>query len=188
MKKRLIYNAIIILLIMIEILLIYKDNINKNKIAQILEIENINDISIKNIKISNQGQGSEAIIYIKFKIATQKYEEYQLEYSDESSEQNIYEGEVKNKKLKENNNYICYYEKVANSPTQQQELTQIRNTKYYLIIPLCILLFRLFKTAKYACFITNKLNCQEQNDHSLNNCNDFFRNCSIHIDAVTTGF
>ena len=119
---------------MIEILLIYKDNINKNKIAQILEIENINDISIKNIKISNQGQGSEAIIYIKFKIATQKYEEYQLEYSDESSEQNIYEGEVKNKKLKENNNYICYYEKVANSPTQQQELTQIRNTKYYLII------------------------------------------------------
>lgn len=134
MKKRLIYNAIIILLIMIEILLIYKNNINKNKIAQVLEIENTNDISIKNIKISNQGQGSETIIYIKFRITTQKYEEYQLEYSDESSEQNIYEGEIQNKKIKDNNNYICYYEKVANSPTQQQELTQIRNTKYYLII------------------------------------------------------
>lgn len=134
MKKRLIYNAIIILLIMIEILLIYKDNINKNKIAQILKIENKNDISIKDIKISNQGQGSEAIIYIKFKISTQKYEEYQLEYSNESSEQNIYEGEVKNKKLNENNNYICYYEKVVDNPNQQREITQIRNTKYYLII------------------------------------------------------
>ena len=70
---------------MTECFLIYKNNSNKNKITKILNIENANDISINDIKISNHGQGSETILYIKFRISTQKYEEYQLEYTDESS-------------------------------------------------------------------------------------------------------
>lgn len=126
---------------MIECFLVYKNNIYKNKIAQILNIENAKDISTKDIKISNQGQGSETILYIKFRISTQKYEEYQLEYTDESSEKNIFEGEIKNKKIKDNNEYICYYEKVIDSSNQQRELTQIRNTKYYLIINSIFLIF-----------------------------------------------
>lgn len=134
MKKRIIYYIIIGIFIITECFLMYFSYVNKNKIAEILEIENINDISIKTIKISTKGQGSEAILYIKFKIATQKYEEYQLDYSDEISEKNIYEGEIKNKKIKDNNDYICYYEKVIDSSNQQRELTQMRNMKYYLII------------------------------------------------------
>lgn len=141
MKKRIFYYSTIILFIMIECFLVYKNNIYKNKIAQILNIENAKDISTKDIKISNQGQGSETILYIKFRISTQKYEEYQLEYTDESSEKNIFEGEIKNKKIKDNNEYICYYEKVIDSSNQQRELTQIRNTKYYLIINSIFLIF-----------------------------------------------
>ena len=144
MRKRIFYYIIIILLIMTECFLIYKNNSNKNKITKILNIENANDISINDIKISNHGQGSETILYIKFRISTQKYEEYQLEYTDESSEKNIFEGEIKNKKIKDNNEYICYYEKVIDSSNQQRELTQIRNTKYYLIINSVILIFTIW--------------------------------------------
>lgn len=141
MKKKIIYYIIIGIFAITECFLMYFSYVNKNKIAEILEIENINDISIKNIKISTQGQGSEAILYIKFKIATQKYEEYQLNYSDESSEKNIYEGEIKNKKIKDNNDYICYYEKIIDNKSQKQELSQIRNAKYYLIVNSVFLIF-----------------------------------------------
>lgn len=141
MRKRIFYYIIIILLIMIECFLVYKNNSDKNKITKILNIENASDISINDIRISNHGQGSEAILYIKFKITAQKYEEYQLDYSDETSEKNIYEGEIKNKKIKNDNEYICYYEKVIDDKSQKQEISQIRNMKYYLIINSVFLIF-----------------------------------------------
>ncbi len=141
MRKRIFYYIIIILLIMIECFLVYKNNSDKNKITKILNIENASDISINDIRISNHGQGSEAILYIKFKITAQKYEEYQLDYSDETSEKNIYEGEIKNKKIKNDNEYICYYEKVIDDKSPKQEISQIRNMKYYLIINSVFLIF-----------------------------------------------
>lgn len=54
MKKKIIYYIIIGIFVITECFLMYFSYVNKNKIAEILEIENINDISIKKYKNINQ--------------------------------------------------------------------------------------------------------------------------------------
>lgn len=126
MKKKL-FEIVFIFLIISEVILIVYNYINKNKIAKILEINDVNDIYIQEIKES-VGIGSERPIYIKFKISIDKYEKYNLKYMDVNSNESIYEGEITNKKMKISDKYyICYYEKVVYNKEQKDEYRKIKN-------------------------------------------------------------
>lgn len=125
---------LIIIILIINILLFIVNYNEKYEIAKRLEIENINDFSILEIKNS---LGYETIkpIYIKFKISVDNYNKYNLNYKDIKSDDDIFDGEITNKKQKTNdNNYICYYEKVIYNKDEQNNLKNIYRNMIFLKI------------------------------------------------------
>ena len=95
MRKNL-FKISIVFFSIIEIILIIFNYIGKSNIANILEIENINDFYIKDLGES-LGLDSARPLYIKFKISIDKYEKYNLTYIDTALDDNVYEGEITNK-------------------------------------------------------------------------------------------
>ena len=115
-----------------EIILIIFNYIGKSYIAKILEIENINDFYIKDLGES-LGLDSARPLYIKFKISIDKYEKYNLTYIDTALDDNVYEGEITNKKQKISDKYyICYYEKVIYDNKQKVEFRKIKYNRLLL--------------------------------------------------------
>ena len=66
-------------------------------------------------------------LYIKFKISIDKYEKYQIQND------NLYEGEITNKKQKISDKYyMCYYEKVIYDNKQKVEFRKIKYNRLLL--------------------------------------------------------
>lgn len=144
MKKHL-FEIIIVIFIIIEITLIAFNFINKYEISKILEINNINDFSIKELHGSSFGPGSEISIFIKFKISSDKYKEYNLQYEDVASDDYIYEGEITNKKQKiSDKHYICYYESVIYDNKEKEKFKSMKHDRFLLNVISIILIFLIF--------------------------------------------
>lgn len=76
---------------------------------------------------------SERPLYIKFKISIDKYEKYNLTYIDTALDDNVYEGEITNKKQKISDKYyMCYYEKVIYDNEQKVEFRKIKYNRLLL--------------------------------------------------------
>lgn len=131
MRKNL-FKISIVFFFIIEIILIIFNYIGKSNIAKILEIENINDFYIKDLGES-LGLDSARPLYIKFKISIDKYEKYNLTYIDTALDDNVYEGEITNKKQKISDKYyMCYYEKVIYDNKQKVEFRKIKYNRLLL--------------------------------------------------------
>ena len=144
MKKKYLFEVILALLIIIEIILITFNYVDKCEIAKLLEIDNINDFSVQELKES-LGYDSANPIFIKFKISVDKYEKYNLKYEDVSIDDYIYEGEITNKKHKISDDYyMCYYEKVIYSKEEKAQFRKIKNNKLFFIINSIILSILIF--------------------------------------------
>lgn len=144
MKKNL-FEIIIVIFIVIEVILSTFNYINKYEISRMLEINNINDFSIKGMRGSSFSQGSEMPIFIKFKISSDKYEKYNLQYQDVTSDDYIYEGEITNKKQKiDDNYYMCYYESVIYDKKEKEEFKKMKKIKFFLKVNSIVLIPLLF--------------------------------------------
>ena len=151
MRKNL-FKISIVFFTIVEIILIIFNYIGKSNIAKILEIENINDFYIKALGES-LGFDSARPLYIKFKISIDKYEKYNLTYIDTTLDDNVYEGEITNKKQKISDKYyMCYYEKVIYNNKQKVEFRKIKNNRLLLkangIILLLIICVFMIKNRK----------------------------------------
>ena len=143
MKKHLL-KIIIVIFMVVELILIIFNFINKYKISKKLKIDNMNDFSIQELKES-LGYGSSRPIFIKFKISFDKYKKYNLQYQDVTSDDCIYEGEITNKKQKMSDNYyICYYETVIYGNKEKQEFRVMKNNRFFLKVNSTVLIFLLF--------------------------------------------
>lgn len=165
MKKHL-FEIIIVIFMVVELILIIFNFIDKCKISKRLEIENMNDFSIQELKES-LGYGSSKPIFIKFKISFDKYKEYNLQYQD-ASDDYIYEGEIINKKQKISDNYyMCYYESVIYDNKEKQEFKRMKNNRFFLKVNSTILIFLLFVyVVKKIINITNtKVNYTKDGGH-----------------------
>lgn len=97
--KKYLFGIFIVMFIIIEIILSAFNYMDKYEISKILEIDNINDFSVRELKgLSNYG--SSKFVFIKFRISSDKYEKYNLKYEDLDLNLAIYEGEITNKKKK----------------------------------------------------------------------------------------
>lgn len=165
MKKHL-FEIIIVIFMVVELVLIIFNFIDKCKISNRLEIDNMNDFSIQELKES-LGYGSSKPIFIKFKISFDKYKEYNLQYED-ASDDYIYEGEIINKKQKISDNYyMCYYESVIYDNKEKQEFKRMKNNRFFLKVNSTILIFLLFVyVVKKIINITNtKVNYTKDGGH-----------------------
>lgn len=143
MKKHL-FEILIVIFIIIEVILMSITYVDKYEIAKIIKIDNINDFSVKKLKES-KGPGSESPIFIKFKISSNKYKEYNLRYQDEISDDYIYEGEITNKKQKISDNYyMCYYESIIYDNKEKEQFREIMSNRFLLKVNSMILIFLLF--------------------------------------------
>ena len=138
------FKIIIVIFMVVELILIIFNFINKYKISKKLKIDNMNDFSIQELKES-LGYGSSRPIFIKFKISFDKYKENNLQYQDVTSDDCIYEGEITNKKQKMSDNYyICYYQTVIYDNKEKQEFRGIKNNRFFLKVNSTISIFLLF--------------------------------------------
>lgn len=130
----------LIIIIIIEIILIIVNYFNKYKIAKILNISNINDFFIINMKESI-GYDSQRPIYIQFKISIDNYQKYNLMYEDVYSDDNIYEGEITNKKQKISDKYyMCYYETVIYNAKEKINFKITKFNRFYLKLATIVLI------------------------------------------------
>lgn len=143
MKKHLL-EIIVVIFMVIEVILIAFDFINKYEISKILKIDNMNDFSVQELK-GLSGYGSPKPIFIKFKISFNKYKEYNLQYQDVVSDDYIYEGEITNKKQKISDNYyMCYYESVIYDDKEKEQFRGMINNRFFLKVNSTISIFLLF--------------------------------------------
>lgn len=143
MKKHLL-EIIVVIFMVIEVILIAFDFINKYEISKILKIDNMNDFSVQELK-GLSGYGSSKPIFIKFKISFDKYKEYNLQYQDVVSDDYIYEGEITNKKQKISvNYYMCYYESVIYDDKEKEQFRGMINNRFFLKVNSTISIFLLF--------------------------------------------
>lgn len=143
--KKYLFEIVIVIFIVIEVVLTTFNYISKYEISKMLEIDNINDFSIKGMSSSFFGQGSEMPIFIEFKISSDKYEKYNLQYQDVTSDDYIYEGEIKNKKQKiDDNYYMCYYESVIYDKKEKEEFKKMEKNKFLLQVNSIVLIILLF--------------------------------------------
>ena len=136
---------LIIIILIINILLFIVNYMQKCEIAKRLEIENINDFSILEIK-DNLGYETAKPIYIKFKISVDSFNKYNLKYEDVKSDDDIETGEITNKKQKvDDNNYICYYEKIIYDKDEKNSLKNVyRNMIFLRIANIALIILIIF--------------------------------------------
>lgn len=143
MKKHL-FEIVVLIFMIIEVVLITFNFINKYEISKILKIDNMNDFSVQELK-GLSGYGSSKPIFIKFKISFDKYKEYNLQYQDVVSDDYIYEGEITNKKQKISDNYyMCYYESVIYDDKEKEHFREMKNNRFLLKVNSTISIFLLF--------------------------------------------
>lgn len=143
MKKHL-FEIVVLIFMIIEVVLITFNFINKYEISKILKIDNMNDFSVLELK-GLSGYGSSKPIFIKFKISFDKYKEYNLQYQDVVLDDYIYEGEITNKKQKISDNYyMCYYESVIYDNKEKEQFREMKNNRLFLKVNSILLIFLLF--------------------------------------------
>lgn len=143
MKKHL-FKIIVIIFMVIEVVLIVLNFINKYEISKILKIDNINDFFVQELK-GLSGYGTSKTIFIKFKISFDKYKEYNLQYQDVVLDDHIYEGEITNKKQKISDNYyMCYYESVIYNDKEKEQFRKMMNNRFLLKVNSTISILLLF--------------------------------------------
>lgn len=143
MKKHL-FEIIVIIFMVIEVVLIVLNFINKYEISKILKIDNMNDFFVQELK-GLSGYGTSKTIFIKFKISFDKYKEYNLQYQDVVSDDHIYEGEITNKKKKISDNYyMCYYESVIYNDKEKEQFRKMMNNRFLLKVNSTISILLLF--------------------------------------------
>lgn len=143
MKKHL-FKIIVIIFMVIEVVLIVFNFINKYEISKILKIDNMNDFFVQELK-GLSGYGTSKTIFIKFKISFDKYKEYNLQYQDVVLDDHIYEGEITNKKQKISDNYyMCYYESVIYNDKEKEQFRKMMNNRFLLKVNSTISILLLF--------------------------------------------
>lgn len=143
MKKHL-FEIIVIIFMVIEVVLIVFNFINKYEISKILKIDNMNDFFVHELK-GLSGYGTSKTIFIKFKISFDKYKEYDLQYQDVVLDYHIYEGEITNKKQKISDNYyMCYYESVIYNDKEKEQFRRMMNNRFLLKVNSTISILLLF--------------------------------------------
>lgn len=143
MKKHL-FEIIVIIFMVIEVVLIVFNFINKYEISKILKIDNMNDFFVQELK-GLSGYGTSKTIFIKFKISFDKYKEYNLQYQDVVLDDHIYEGEITNKKQKISDNYyMCYYESVIYNDKEKEQFRKMMNNRFLLKVNSTISILLLF--------------------------------------------
>lgn len=143
MKKHL-FEIIVIIFMVIEVVLIVFNFINKYEISKILKIDNMNDFFVQELK-GLSGYGTSKTIFIKFKISFDKYKEYNLQYQDVVSDDHIYEGEITNKKKKISDNYyMCYYESVIYNDKEKEQFRRMMNKRFLFKVNSTISILLLF--------------------------------------------
>lgn len=142
--KKYLFGIFIVMFIIIEIILSAFNYMDKYEISKILEIDNINDFSVRELKgLSNYG--SSKFVFIKFRISSDKYEKYNLKYEDLDLNLAIYEGEITNKKKKISDNYyMCYYEKVIYNENEIEKFRKMKNNRFFLEINTIIVILLIF--------------------------------------------
>lgn len=153
MKKNKLLIIVIIILLIIAIFILTLNIKYKYNISKILEIDNINDFSIKKISRS-YGIGNDPM-FITFKISIVNYNKYSLNYYDVNTENDFYKGEISNKKTQNGNYYICCYETSGyNNETiktlnnAKNNLIQLKFIKILLIIIIIIFIIKMINTIK----------------------------------------
>lgn len=143
MKKHL-FEIVLVIFMVIEVVLIAFNFINKYEISKMLKIDDMNDFSVQKLKVLS-GYGSSKSIFIKFKISFDKYKEYNLQYQDVVSDDYIYEGEIINKKQKVSDNYyMCYYESVIYDNKEKEQFRGMANNRFFLKVNSVVSIFLLF--------------------------------------------
>ena len=169
MKKN-ILKLICIICIILEVLLFILYNNSKKEIGKILNIDNSSDFKIEDIRES-LGVGSDNPFYITFKISIDKYNYYNLQYSNVSSSSMVYEGEITNKKQKiDDNYYMCYYEKVLYSKDEKDKIKNIKRNMFYLklntIVTIIVIFIEVIKIIKLKTK-TNEINNESKTNDNI---------------------
>lgn len=118
---------LIIVLFIIEIYNLALNIKYKYDIAKIVEIDNIKDFNIKEIKRC-YGPGIDSM-FITFKISVDNYNKHLLNYYDVEKDSDFYEGEIANKKIKVNNYYICCYATSGYDTEDVKIMSKTKNNK-----------------------------------------------------------
>ena len=137
------FKKIFIIFIIIEIVLLIFNYIDKCKIAQTLDISSVNDFKVEELKKLSKDD-KQTTICIKFKISIDKYNKYALTYEDVKADSNVYVGEVTNKKkLISNKYYMCYYENIIYSQKEKSAFREMEIDRFLLkannIILICLI-------------------------------------------------
>lgn len=142
--KKYLFEIIVIIFMVIEVVLIVFNFINKYEISKILKIDNMNDFFVQELK-GLSGYGTSKTIFIKFKISFDKYKEYNLQYQDVVLDDHIYEGEITNKKQRISDNYyMCYYESVIYNDKEKEQFRKMMNNRFLLKVNSTISILLLF--------------------------------------------
>ncbi len=177
------FKKILMIFVIIEIVLLIFNYIDKCKIAQTLDINSVSDFKVEELKKLSQND-QQTTICIKFKISTDKYNKYALTYEDVKADSNVYVGEVANKKkMLSNKYYMCYYENIIYSQKEKSAFREMEIDRFLLktnnIILICLvailILFNITKMknskkqkSKGKDISNNKLNNSSKNRDSKN--------------------